>query len=460
VIFDVVVLGAGSAGEWVAGAVADAGGSVTLVEKLRVGGECPYVSCVPSKAMLRSAHSRAQARRVADLGGAAGPLRLGADRDAFRAAVHRRDDLSGQRDDSDAAASLQDRGVTLIRGSGRVTGPGHVDAGGRDLACRDLVVATGSSPVIPPVDGLADVPVWTSDQALSAAGYPASVIILGGGAVGCELAQVYAGFGVSVTLLEPAGQLAGSEEPDLARELGKALQAAGVSVRTGTGAARAKPTSAGIACIVLQDGSAVEADRVILAAGREPVTGDLGLEMIGVTVQESGALSVDDHCRVQGQEHVWAAGDVTGIAPYTHGANYQGRVVADNLLGGGATADYSAIPRVIYTDPPLAAVGLTESQARDAGMDVVLAATDLRELARTSTDGSAGGRLILVADRTRGVLVGAAAFGTGADDWISEASVAIRAQVPVRVLADVVHPFPTNAQAYEIPLRQLTQQLP
>ncbi len=455
-----VVLGAGSAGEWVAGAVADAGRSVALVEKLRVGGECPYVSCVPSKAMLRSAHARVQARRVADLGGAAGPLPLGADRDAFRAAVHRRDDLSGHRDDSDAAASLQDRGVTLIRGPGRVTGPGHVDAGGRDLACRDLVVATGSSPVIPPVDGLADVPVWTSDQALSAAGYPASVTILGGGAVGCELAQVYAGFGVSVTLVEPAGQLAGNEEPDLARELGKALQAAGVRVRTGTGAARAEPTSAGTACIVLQDGSAVEADRVILAVGREPATRDLGLEMIGVTVQENGALSVDGHCRVQGQEHVWAAGDVTGIAPYTHGANYQGRVVADNLLGGRATADYSAIPRVIYTDPPLAAVGLTESQARDSGMDVVLAATDLRELARTSTDGSAGGRLILVADRTRGVLVGAAAVGTGADDWISEASVAIRAQVPVRVLADVVHPFPTNAQAYEIPLRQLTQQLP
>lgn len=459
-IFDVVVLGAGSAGEWVGGAVADAGRSVALVEKLRVGGECPYVSCIPSKAMLRSAHARAAARRVADLGGASGPVRLGADRGAFRAAVRRRDELSGQRDDSEAAASLQDRGVTLIRGSGRMTGPGHVDAGGRKLAYRDLVVATGSRPAIPPVDGLADVPVWTSDQALSAAGYPASVIILGGGAVGCELAQVYAGFGVRVTLVEPAGQLAGGEEPDIAGELGKALQAAGVSLRIGTAAARAERTAAGTACVVLQDGSAVEADRVILAAGREPVTSDLGLETIGVTVQETGALRVDDHCRVQGQEHVWAAGDVTGIAPYTHGANYQGRIVADNLLGGSATADYTAIPRVIYTDPPLAGVGLTESQAREAGLDVVVAATDLEELARSSTDGSGGGRLILVADRQQGVLVGAAAVGTGADDWISEASVAIRGQVPLRVLADVVHPFPTNAQAYEVPLRELTGQLP
>jgi dihydrolipoamide dehydrogenase len=410
--------------------------------------------------MLRSAHARAQARCVADLGGASGPVRLGADRDAFRAAVHRRDDLSDQRDDSDAAASLQDRGVTLVRGPGRLAGPGHVDAAGRELAYRDLVVATGSGPVIPPVDGLADVPVWTSDQALSAAGYPASVIVLGGGAVGCELAQVYAGFGVRVTLVEPAGQLAGGEEPDLAGELGKALQAAGVSLQIGTAAARAERTSAGTACVVLEDGSAVAADRVILAAGREPVTSDLGLETIGVTVQDTGALSVDDHCRVQGQEHVWAAGDVTGIAPYTHGANYQGRVVSDNLLGGSATADYTAIPRVIYTDPPLAGVGLTERQAREAGLDVVVAATDLQELARSFTDGSAGGRLILVADRTRGVLVGAAAVGAGADDWISEASVAIRGQVPVRVLADVVHPFPTNAQAYEVPLREIARQLP
>ena len=406
--FDVVVLGAGSAGEWVAGAVADAGRSVALVEKLRVGGECPYVSCIPSKAMLRSAHARAQARRVADLGGASGPVRLDPDRDAFRAAVRRRDDLSNQHDDNDAAASLQDRGVTLIRGSGRITGPGHVDAGARELAYRDLVVATGSRPVMPPVDGLTDVPVWTSDQALSAADHPASLVILGGSAVGCELAQVYAGFGVKVTVVEPAGQLAGDEEPDLARELGQALRAAGVNVRTGASAARAKPTSAGTACVVLQDGSAVEADRVILAAGREPVTSDLGLETIGVTVQDTGALSVDDHCRVQGQEHVWAAGDVTGIAPYTHGANYQGRIVSENLLGGSATADYTAIPRVIYTDPPLAGVGLTESQAREAGLDVAVAAMDLHELARTSTDGSAGGRLILVADRQRGVLVGAA----------------------------------------------------
>lgn len=457
--FDVVVLGAGSAGEWVAGAVADAGRSVALVEKLRVGGECPYVSCIPSKAMLRSAEARALARRAADLGGASGPVQVGADANAFAAAVRRRDDLSHRRDDSDAATRIQDRGATLIRGRGHIAGPGRVDADGRELAYRDLVLATGSRPAVPPIDGLADVPVWTSDQALSAADYPASVVILGGGAVGCELAQIYAGFAVQVTLIEPAGQLAGGEEPVLAGELAKRLQAAGVSLRIGMGATRVAPTSAGTAKVFLQDGSAVEADRVILAAGREPATSDLGLETLGIAVQENGVVSVDDHCRVQGQEHVWAAGDLTGIAPYTHGADYQGRVVAANLLGGRATADYTAMPRVIYTGPPLAGVGLTERQARAKGLDVVVATTDLQELARSSTDGSAGGRLVLVADRERGVLVGAGAIGACADDWISEASVAIRGQVPVRVLADVVHPFPTNAQAYEVPLRELARQL-
>lgn len=410
--------------------------------------------------MLRSAGARALARRAADLGGASGPVQVGADADAFAAAVRRRDDLSHRRDDSDAATRIQDRGATLIRAKGRITGPGRVDGGGRELVYRDLVLATGSRPAVPPIDGLAGVPVWTSDQALSAADYPASVVILGGGAVGCELAQIYAGFAVQVTLIEPADQLAGGEEPVLAGELARRLRAAGVSLRIGMGAASVAPASAGTAKVFLQDGSAVAADRVILAAGREPATSDLGLETLGITVRENGAVSVDDHCRVQGQEHVWAAGDLTGIAPYTHGADYQGRVVADNLLGGCATADYTAIPRVIYTDPPLAGVGLTERQACAKGLDVVVATTDLQELARSSTDGSAGGRLVLVADRERGVLVGAAAVGACADDWISEASVAIRAQVPVRVLADVVHPFPTNAQAYEVPLRELARQLP
>jgi pyruvate/2-oxoglutarate dehydrogenase complex dihydrolipoamide dehydrogenase (E3) component len=456
--FDVVVLGAGSAGEWVAGGIADRGGSAALVEPLRVGGECPYVACIPSKAMLGSAHARSQARRLPETGGASAPVPLDAAELAFGAAVRRRDDLSRHGDDSAAAASISDRGVTLVRGAGRITGPGQVDVDGRELSYRDLVVATGSGPAIPALPGLDSVPAWTSDQALTATEYPPSVLILGGGAVGCELAQAYAGFGVRVTLLEPGEQLAGDEDAAVAAELADVLRDAGISIRMGASAVRAGPGPDGGARLLLDDGTSLEAHRIILAAGRTPATAGLGLETIGVTPLESGALSVDEHCRVTGQAHVWAAGDVTGKAPYTHGANYQARVVTDNLLGGRAVADYRAIPRVIYTEPPLAAVGLTGPQARADGLDVATATADLSELARVHTDGTAGGRLVLVADRARGVLVGASALGPGADSWIMEAVVAIRGQVPLSVLADVVHPFPTFAQAYEVPLHELAGQ--
>ena len=455
VTFDVVVLGAGSAGKWIAGDLAQSGGSVALIEPLRVGGECPYVACIPSKAMLRSAHVREQARHLAGLGAVAAPLALDPDQAAYGAAVRRRDHLSHYQDDSAAAAAIVDRGVSLMRGTGHITGPGRVTVAGQEIGYRDLVVATGSGPAIPPIDGLAGVPAWTSDQALTAPEYPASVIIAGAGAVGCELAQAYAGFGVLVTMIEPGEHVASDEDGAVAGHLAAVLQSGGVIIRTGTGIARVRTGPDGGVRAELEDGSVAEAERFILAAGREPATGGIGLDALGVTPLPSGALSVDEHCRVTGQEHVWAAGDVTGIAPYTHGANYQARVVIDNLLGGRATADYRAIPRVIYTEPPVAGVGLTERKAREAGLDVDTATMDLSHLARVATDGSAAGLLVLVADRARGVLVGASAVGPAADDWITEAGVAIRGEVPLAVLADVVHPFPTFAQAYEVPMREL-----
>lgn len=472
--FDVVVLGAGSAGEWIAGGVADQGGSVALVEALRVGGECPYVACVPSKAMLRSAHARDQAGDLMALGGAAEPAVLGDEARAFGTAVRRRDELSAQRDDSDAAASIEKRGVTLIRATGRISRPGVIDVAGAagvagvsggEVGYRDLVVATGSRPVIPPVPGLDAVPSWTSDQALASADRPASVIVLGGGAVGCELAQMYAAFGVAVTLLEAGGQLAAGEDPRIAAQLAAVLRDSGVEVRLDARLDRLAPAAGGRARALLEGGAAIEVDRVVLAAGRAPATGDLGLEVIGVRPDSGGALRVDDRCRIEGQAHAWAAGDVTGIAPYTHGANYQARVVTDNLLGGGGradggrvggrVADYRAMPRVIYTDPPLASVGQTERQAREAGIDVLTATMDIAQVGRAHTDGAAGGCLVLVADRARGVLIGASAVGPAADEWISEATMAIGARLPIAALAEVVHPFPTFSEAYEIPLREL-----
>lgn len=454
--FDVVVLGAGSAGESMANNLAEAGRSVALVESGLVGGECPYLACMPSKAMLRSAGARAEARRLTSLGAAAKDPTLDADDAAFRAAVQRRDDLAEHRSDQGAAQGVHDAGVVLVRGRGRVTRPGVVEVDGREFGYCDLVIGTGSSPTMPPVDGLDTVPTWTSDEALSAQERPASLFVLGGGAVGCELSQVHARFGVRVVLADVGDQLLGREETSIAAALEQVLTGDGVDVRLGVELERAEPCEAG-ARLHLSDGSTVEVERVLVATGRSPSTTDLGLDVLGVEPGEKGEVQVDDHCRVQ--EHVWAAGDVTGQAPYTHTANYQARIVTANLLGGDRTADYRAIPRAVYTEPAVASVGMDAATAKTQGVDAVTAVMDLGEVARTSTEGSSGGRLVLTADRQRGVLVGAAAIGPHADEWLSEATLAIRARVPIRVLADVVHAFPTFGEAYEPPLRELAGQV-
>lgn len=451
--FDVVVLGAGSAGENIATSLAEAGRSVALVESLRVGGECPYVACIPSKAMLRSAQARTEARHLSAPAGAAADPAMDDDAAAFRAAARRRDELAEHRDDSGTADEVEQTGVVLVRGRGTVTGPGTVDVEGWVLGWTDLVVATGSAPTVPPLPGLAEVATWTSDEALSASERPGSLLVLGGGAVGCELSQVHARFGCATTLVESSPQLAGKEEASIAALLADVLRRDGVDLRLETEVERFEPTGDGRARAHLSDGTTLEADRVLVAVGRRPSTEGIGLEALGLS--PDGPLEVDDHGRVAGQEHVWAAGDVTGVAPYTHAANYQARVVVENLLGGDRAADYRAIPRAVYTDPAVSSVGMDEQTARDAGIDAVAAVMDLGEVARAATEGGGGGRLVLTADRNRGVLVGAAAIGPRADEWLSEAVLAIRAGVPLAVLTDVVHAFPTFGEAYEPPLREL-----
>ncbi len=458
--YDIVILGAGSAGEAVAGRLADAGRSVALVEGLRVGGECPYVACMPSKAMLRAAEARTTAGRLRELGGAAERLPLGDARSAYAAAARRRDEVAEHRDDTDDAKDLMSRGVTLVRGRGVVTGYGSVtvelaEGGTRVLGWTDLVVATGSQAVRPDLPGVDAVPTWSSDEALLATERPDSLLVLGGGAVGCELAQVHARFGVEVTLLDSGPQLLAKEEPSIAAALAAVLRAEGVDVRLGTEVSSFAAGPHGRAVATLSDGRTVTADRVLLAVGRTPTTEGLGLEVLGITPEDSGALSVDVHCRVA--PHVYAAGDVTGVAPYTHTANYQARIVGDALLGRQSSADYRAIPRAVYTEPAVASVGQDEATARAAGVDAVSASIDLADVARTSTEGSGGGRLVLTADRSRGILIGAAALGPHADEWLSEATLAIRAEIALTTLTQVVHAFPTFGEAYEPVLRELAE---
>jgi dihydrolipoamide dehydrogenase len=402
--------------------------------------------------MLRSAEARVDAQKLDDLG--AGSAEIEDPATAYAAAARRRDEISEHRDDAAAAKGVADAGVTLVRGRGRVLRPGVVGVDGRELGYADLVLATGSRAVVPKLPGLADIPSWTSDEALLAAERPASLLVLGGGAVGCELAQVHARFGTRVVLVESADQLAGQEEPSIADLLATALRADGVDVRLGVEVQRFEAIG-GRARAFLSEGGSIDVDRVLVATGRKPTTDGLGLDVLGIETQDNGSVATDGHCRVKRQPHVWAAGDITGVAPYTHGANYQARIVVTNLLGGDRTADYRAIPRAIYTSPAVASVGLSEGPARDEGIDAVSAVMDVGETARSATEGAGGGRLVLTADRDRGVLIGASAIGPRADEWLSEATLAIRAEVPLSVLVDVVHAFPTFGEAFEPPLREL-----
>jgi dihydrolipoamide dehydrogenase len=438
--FDVVVLGGGSAGTAVALETARAGRAVLVVEAGRVGGECAYVACLPSKSLLRAAATRRLIRNAPEAGAASIRPELDSDGAAWAVAVARRDEAADHRDDAGAANDLEKAGVRIVRGRGEPADPGVVRVDGTPYGYRDLVLATGSRPARPPVDGLGDVPTWTSDEALSSPDRPGTLAILGGGPVGCELAQAYAGFGVAVTVVETAPGLVPGEHERVGALLGDALTAYGVTVRTGVAAIRAE-RDGDRARLTLDDGSTVTADRVLLATGRTPNT------------EDDEPVEVDERCRVRGAEHVWAAGDVTGIAPFTHTAKHQGWVVAGNLLGETRVADYTAIPRVVYTDPPVACVGGPSG-------DPVEATVDLAGTARAAADAYGGpGLLRLTADRRTGTLVAADLVGPHADEALGFATLAIRARVPVRLLAEVVQPFPTYGEAYTDALRDLAGRL-
>ncbi|XRQ12067.1 dihydrolipoyl dehydrogenase family protein [Actinomadura welshii] len=435
--YDAVVLGGGTAGELVASGLARAGRDVALVEQRLVGGVSPYTACVPSKSLLLSA-------------------RRG---ETWEMALARRDELTGRRGDDPAVARMAEAGVTVLRGRGRVLEPGRIEVDGAVHGFGDLVVCTGSEPVVPAVDGLADVPLWTSDEALSVPDLPRRLVILGGGPVGCELAQVYAAFGSQVSLVEASGRLLTAEAPFTGEVLADALRRMGVDLRLGAAAGHAGRKDTGLR-LWLSDGGTIDADRVLVAAGRRPRVDGLGLENLGVALAPGHGVPVDETCRVPCDAGgVWAAGDVTGIARTTHAARYQAQVALSNLLGRHRETDYRAIPRVVYTTPTVYSVGLSPSKARELGIDLRTAGYDLAATVRAAVEADDRGRVELYADRSRGLLVGAAAAGLYAEEWMSEITLAIRAETPLSLLTDVVHAFPTYGESVEAPIRELAASL-
>ena len=439
--FDVVILGGGSSAEVIAGTLLDAGRSVAIVEERLLGGECPYYACMPSKALLHVAHAH---RASGDRGHAA----------AWRRAVEHRDEVAAHRNDTSLVRDYEKRGAVVIRGHGRITGEGAVEVGGRVLRGTDIVINTGSSPMLPPIEGLEELPGrWSSEDALSRDELPERLAILGGAAVGCELADVYSSFGAQVTLIESADRLLAKEEPFCGELVEAALRERGIAVITGA-TVEVVSGDGDAVHLSLKDGRSISADRLLVATGTKPRTGEIGLETVGIDPGDKG-IEIDDHCRAGGRPHLWAAGDVTGILPFTHTANYHARAIAANILGADAVVRHDAIPHAVYTEPPVAGVGLTEEAAREKLDAVAVAEMDLQQTARSSAEAGAPGRIKAIADASRGVIVGAAAAGPHADDLIAEATLAIRAAVPLSTLTDVVHAFPTYAEAWEPVWREL-----
>lgn len=460
---NIVILGAGSAGERLATLVADDGHDVTVVEDRLVGGECPFFACIPSKSMLLQAATRATIREADQelAEDAQAVLRPGPD--AFADAASRRDEAADHHDDSAHEKNLLQAGVTLVRGRGKVASPSRLvvttDDGEQQIDYDQLVLATGTSPVIPDLDGLADSDPWTFEGAWTATELPGSMLIMGAGPVGCEIAQTYVRFGSRVTLVDQKAVLGGKEEPEIAEDLRAVLEADGITVLEQAEVTRVEQNDddRSVVHVSMQDGEEqqVVVDRVVVAVGMKPNL-DVGLDVFGVDPKD---FAVDDHCRVQGAENLWAIGDVTGKAPFTHGANYQARIVAKNLTGTDATADYRSMPRAVYTSPQMGATGLTRSQAEAQGIDVVSVVFDLDDTARGAVDDDDAGRLVLVADRGDGVLIGASGIGPAVAESISEFSLAILTRTPVSTLTQVIHPFPTWSEGFGPAIQDLADAL-
>jgi dihydrolipoamide dehydrogenase len=443
--FDVIIIGMGPGGEAAAGRLLAAGKRVAVAERELIGGECAYWACIPSKTLLRGPEARAAAGRTA---GVATPALDWAGLRDYR------DYMVRHLDDTAQVSGYEKAGATVIKGAARLAGQGRVEAGGQLLEADHVVIATGSRPVRPAIDGLDGTTVWTNREATTVREIPSRVLLIGGSAVGVELGQFYARMGAAVTIVEQADRLIDREDPRVGELAARALAADGVTVRTGRTVTRARRAADGTV-LTLDDGSQTETDVVILGAGRRPATAGLGLDTAGIQPDARGAIPVDERCRAG--EGLWALGDVTGVALFTHVAMYQGRIVADNILGRERTASYHGIPRVVFADPEIATAGLTAEQARARSINIAATEISLADaIARPWTyERDPRGTLGLIADRDRRILVGAWAVAPLASDWIHQAALAIRAPIPVDVLLDQVAQYPTYTEAYLAALEQL-----
>ena len=446
---DVVVLGMGPGGEDVAGSLASVGMSVVGVDAALVGGECPYWGCIPSKMMVRAAHLLTEARRVPGMAGSSTVTP-----DWAPVAARIRDEATDDWDDTVAVDRFVGKGGTFVRGCGRLVAPDLVEVDGRRYrATRAVVVATGTTAAVPPIAGLADTPYWTNHQAIEAAVLPGSIIVLGGGAIGAELAQVYARFGVDVTVVEAAERLLPIEEPGAGDLLAEVFRNEGIDVITGTEATEVSYDER--FRVVLADGRELGAERLLVATGRRVDLAGIGAEVLDIDVATARALPVDEHLRVT--DGVWAVGDVTGRGAFTHVAMYQSKIATADILGEPHTpADYTAVPRVTFTDPEVGSVGLTAGAARDAGIDVAIGRADVPSTARGWLHKSGNeGFIQLVADRGRGVLVGATSMGPNGGEVLGLLTLAVHARTPIEELRSMIYAYPTFHRGIEDALRDL-----
>jgi dihydrolipoamide dehydrogenase len=438
--FDAIVIGAGPGGEGAASRLLAGGLRVALIERELIGGECAYWACIPSKTLLRPVEASAEA------GDAAGLSTPQVDWAGLR---DYRDYMIRHLDDTNQIAGYHEHGAIVIKGGARLVGrdPWRVEVAGQQLTADHVVVATGSEPVRPPIEGLDRVSVWTTREATTLREIPRRVVMIGGSAVGIELGQFLARMGSDVTVVQRAARLLDREEPRVGDLVAAHLRGDRIDVRLGC-QARAARRDGGDTVVELDDGAAVRTDVIVLGAGRRPRSSGLGLQELGIAPDRRGALPVDEHCRIS--DGLWAIGDVTGVALFTHVAMYQARVVADTILGKPRRADYTAIPRVVFAQPEIAAVGLTATHTHDRGINTTAAEVDLaEEIARPWTyQTHPTGTLGLLADRDRRVLVGAWAVSPLAGEWIHQAALAIRAAIPIDTLLDGIAQFPTYSEAY------------